>query len=149
MQTFESLLADVQSEMIAAALEYADGAASDIYVFCSAEKGALYFDVFFVADGAVVESHKLPGIDTSIPRQKALIRYGGDQLDRLFEFGRETGQPIPTQIKMHYSVDTKSLDADFAYENLYSDHPNLHTTDLFAEWQREVQESLSASPDRT
>ncbi len=136
------MLTDVQSQMIAAALECAGGTASDVYVFCSAEQGALYFDVFFVAGGAVVKKHKLPGVDTSIPRQDALLDHGESELERLFLACEETGQPIPTQIKMHYVVETRSLETDVTYENLYSDHPTLDTTDLFADWQREVQEAL-------
>ncbi|MEZ3161995.1 hypothetical protein AB1K54_15880 [Microbacterium sp. BWT-B31] len=140
--SFEHDLADVQSEMIAAALEYVDGRASDVYVYCTTEGGVFQYDPFFVVDGKVAERHKIAGIDTSIPRQRALVKYGNQQLLRLKDAAKKYDRPLPTQIKLHYVVADGSLDASYEYEMQYTNHSSLTAADIVQEWQSEISDSL-------
>lgn len=143
--TFEEVLADVQSEMIAVSLEFGGAAVSDIYAYGATEAGVFAFDPFFVVDGVVAERHKLPGTDTSVSRQKALTHYGTEQLVRLAKAAREFERPLPTQLKLHYSVATRSLDSSYEYDLQYTNHPTLTISDLVERWQREVQSLLDAA----
>ena len=66
MASLEELLADTQSEMIAVCAEYANGAASDIFVYASVEDRTLFFDPFFVVRGNVVTRGELHSHDESL-----------------------------------------------------------------------------------
>lgn len=143
MESIEELLADAQSEMITVCLEYAGNSASDIFVYCSIENRTVFFDPFFVVHGHVVARESLPGVDTSIPRQRAMVKYGNEQLRRLYDAGKESGTAIPTQLKLHYSVQAGSLDAEFEYEPQYSHEATLDSSELSSIWQNEVQLSLA------
>lgn len=145
LDTFEAALADVQSEMVAATLEYAGDVASDLYIYGSIEDGAIEFDPFFVVQKEVVERHKLPGTDTSPARQDALLGYGIDQLSRLVDAGERFHRPVPTQLKLHYAVASGALDASYEYEPQYSHHPTLTTNDLVERWADEVRATLAAA----
>lgn len=142
MASLEELLADTQSEMIAVCVEYADGAASDIVVYASVEDRTLFFDPFFVVRGKVVTRGELPEADTSIPRQRAMVKYGNEQLRRLYDAGEDSGFAIPTQLKLRYSVQSGSLDAEFEYEPQYSHDDSLDSSVLSRAWQSEVQTLL-------
>lgn len=142
MSSIEDLLGDVQSELISVSLEYAGGSASEIFVYASMENGTIFFDPFFdpffVVNGAVVTRGSVPGADTSIQRQKALVNYGTAQLQRLFDCYTERGLVSPTQLKLHYAVEQGALDSDLAYTPQYSDSASLHNIDLSKEWQAEI-----------
>ena len=142
MASLEELLADTQSEMIAVCVEYADGAASDIVVYASVEDRTLFFDPFFVVRGKVVTRGELPEADTSIPRQRAMVKYGNEQLRRLYDAGEDSGFAVPTQLKLRYSVQSGSLDAEFEYEPQYSHDESLDSSVLSSSWQSEVQTLL-------
>lgn len=139
MTTFEDVLTDVQVELIGAALEYAGDGVSDVYVYGSREGGATVFDAFYAVGPNVVDRNDLQGVDTSTDRQLALLDYGMDQLDRLAKACKEFSQPIPTELKLHYSTTNKSLDSAFAYEPRYSHLPMVDPNDLLDAWRREVQ----------
>lgn len=145
--SFEEVLASVQSELISVSLEYSGDVASDIYAYCSTEGGVLQFDPFFVVDGVVTRRHKLPGVDTSIPRQRALVEFGNNELARLREAAKRFNRPLPTQMKLHYSSASRSLDAEYEYEPQYSNHPTLTTDELIEQWEAEVQHALDASDE--
>ncbi|MDQ0648623.1 hypothetical protein QFZ53_002819 [Microbacterium natoriense] len=142
-RTFESDLAEVQSEMISVALEYVNGNASDIYIYCATEGGVFQFDPFFVVDGKVVERHKVPGVDASVPRQRSLIRFGTDQLLRLAASAKEHSRPLPTQIKIHYLVNGGAVDSSFEYVPQYTNSESLTAADMVERWQADVAAELS------
>lgn len=140
--SFEGVLADVQSEMISAALEYVDGRASDVFVYCTTEGGIFQYDPFFVVDGKVTERHKIAGIDTSISRQRSLIKFGNQQLLRLKDAAKKYDRPLPTQMKLHYVITDGSLDASFEYEMQYTNNSSKTAADMIQEWQWEISEGL-------
>ena len=147
MTAFEAILADVQSEQIAASLEYSGDGVSDVCVYGSIEDGSTVFDVFYIVDRRVVDRNDLPGVDTSATRQLALIRYGMNQLDRLVEACTEFSRPVPTELKLHYSVSNRALDSVFEYEPRLSASASLHPNDFVEAWRAEVQTELDAEAE--
>ena len=140
---FEETLADVQSEIISVSLEYCGPSVSDIYVYASTENGSMFFDPFFVVEGHVVSRGNLAGVDTSIPRQRALVKYGNAQLMRLWDAGVAAGRPVPSQLKLHYSVVKGSLDGEYEYGPQYSNSETLSVHDISSAWKAEIQRSLT------
>ena len=140
--SFEDLLADAQSEMIAVSLEYSKRKASEIFIFATADGGMFTFDPFFVVNGSVVERHKLSGVDTSMDRQRALLKYGNAQLIRLAGGSKSFGRPLPTLFKLRFNVSSRSLDAEYSYEPLFEGAPTTTPLSLREDWQREIQAGL-------
>lgn len=140
--SFESVLADVQAELVAVSLDYAGEAPSDAFIYCSLEEHFLVFNVFFIVNGQVVKKHKVPDADTSFDQQDRLLDYGQAQLQRLVDAGAEFGRSVPTEIKMHYVVASRSLDADYKYDLQYTNDDSLHSSDIFQRWQDEVSAAL-------
>lgn len=144
---FENVLSDAQSEMIAASLEYAGHGVSEVYVYASTENGAMFFDPFFVVGGEVVGRGKLLNVDTSLLRQRSLVKFGNAQLLRLWEAGAECGRPVPSQLKLHYVVASGSLDAQYEYGPQYSNHQTLTVHDISARWQNEIRGEAGGRKD--
>jgi len=68
-----------------------------------------------------------------------------DQLTRLCRGCQELNVAIPTQLKLHYSVATRSLNSDFEYEPQYSHDPALFKVDLSESWLSEIRARLGAA----
>ena len=71
--SFEDVLADVQSELIAVSLEYAGSNVSAIFAYGAIENKTVQFDPFFVLNGTVVERHQIPEVDTSRERPQSCV----------------------------------------------------------------------------
>lgn len=143
MSTYEELLVEVQSELVAASLEYAGSGVSDVYIFGSTEQNTIFFDPFFAVDGRIYERHKVPAVDTSIPRQRALVKYGNKQLRRLVEASTEFNQPLPLRLKLHYEVAKRSLDSAFEYVPLVSATVGLTEQDISDQWRASLEAELT------
>lgn len=142
---YEALFSDVLSELVAASVEYADGTASDVYIYASTEGGSPAFEPFFGRGDELVERHKLPGIDTSSERQRALLRYGNDQLIRLIAASPQPNQPLPTEMKLHYKVSTGETDARVRYDPIWLDSEGASFEDVSEQWKAEIQDGFSAT----
>lgn len=142
LNSYEDALADVHSEIVSVVLEYADGKASDIYVYCSSERAALTIDPYFVIEGEIYEIHKAPIPSASSSRQWALLDYGIAQLQRLKEFCHQFSRPMPTEMKLHYALASGTFDADISYEDRYTG-TNLGWSDLADKWRQEIQATLA------
>ena len=140
---YQALLTETLTELVAVSLDYSGDVASDIYVYASLEANAITFDPFFVANGQVVERHKLPGADTSADQQRALLNYGTAQLRGLVQGGAKLEQAVPTEIKLHYVVGSGKTDADMKYDPQWSHTPDLSFADISERWQEEIRASLS------
>lgn len=116
-EDYESTLADAQSEIIAAALEFSGDDVDDVYVLLATQT-KLYAQVFYRANGAIVKKSQLPDVDVSSSRQIALMRYVVAQLRRLRDSALTADQPVPVEARLHYKNQTGSLHTEFSYESL-------------------------------
>lgn len=98
----------MQTDMISICLEYVGNQADNIYVYCSCEDKALYFNVFYRINGVVAHKHKLNDIssryDTSPDVQRQVIKIGTDDLLAIYMLFADAGREMPTEMKLIYDV---------------------------------------------
>ena len=138
-ETYEVLLADLLSELVAVSLEYSNNSVSDVFVYASTEQGWFFIDPFFASHGEIVERHKLAGVDTSDERQDAFLAYGTKQLAQFAKECSALDYAVPTEIKVHYVVATGKTDASQQYEAQHSNTSDVSVHDKSEEWMEEVR----------
>lgn len=148
---FEDIFSQSQADIISLCLEYADGKVNDIYAYCSIEEGIYTFDVFYSINGVLYHKHRLNDstpssaqnyYDTSSERQSALLETGIQDLKSLQVMLGKYEKPTPTEIKLHYNVDTGRLNAEYKYEPTYTNHRTLTSEDIFDQWFDQVNEKM-------
>lgn len=143
---FEDEFMDVQSDMVSLCLEYVESNADNIYIYASNENNSLTFNVFFSIKGQVVTTNEVNGvlssqgiqIDDSLERRRAILKIGVEDLKKIISICDKYNQPAPTEMKLVYDVNSNSLDANYQYENVYSDSEKS-TYDIFSEWINQIK----------
>ncbi|MCS3781604.1 hypothetical protein [Tsukamurella ocularis] len=137
-ETYDEVLADVQSEIISVALEYSGFDVDDVYVYLSTER-LWHTDIFYRQDGKIVSRAELRGADTSVDRQRPLMKYVRSQLERLVAAATEFGQPAPTEVRLHFIVPNKRLESAFSYtpRELSDDESEHDLVDLWKSSERD------------
>lgn len=149
--SFEDIFSQSQADIISLCLEYADGKVNDIYAYCSIEEGICAFDVFYSINGSLYHKHQLndanhssfqSNYDTSPERQSALLETGIQDLKNLQIILDEHDKPTPTEIKLHYNVETGRLNSEYKYEPIYTNHRTLTSEDIFDDWFDQVNKKI-------
>lgn len=144
---FEDSFMEVQSDMIALCMEYAEGKADKVYAYGTMEGGVRSFSVFYEANGRVV---RIEGLDDALPeggklehgsdeRQWGVLKIGAGDLKRLRDVCGEFGQPVPTELRLVYDARTGGMTADYKYDPVYTHTRDLHWSDVFNAWFEEVK----------
>lgn len=145
-ETFEDEFMDVQSDMVSLCLEYVESNADKIYIYVSNENDSLTFNVFFSIKGQVVTTNEVNQvlsiqgiqIDDSLERRRAILKIGVEDLQRIISICDKYNQPVPTEMKLVYDVNSNSLDANYQYENIYSESKKS-AYDIFCEWIQQIK----------
>ncbi|TCP31230.1 hypothetical protein EV207_103113 [Scopulibacillus darangshiensis] len=146
-KVFEDHLSELQTDMVAISLEYVDDQAEEIYIYCSYEPEAYYFNVFYKIAGEFVLKHQINDrlnqktkhvYDTSIDRQKALLKIGREDLELIHKRCKKFNRDMPTEMKLKYNVKENSLNAKYNYDLVYSNDEDLLPTDIFESWVDEI-----------
>jgi hypothetical protein len=92
VKVFEDYFSELQTDMVAICLEYADNKVDEIFIYCSYEPKMYVFDFFYRINGKIVHKHQLNEAtkeldsqynqvyDVSRERQKAALRIGNEDL---------------------------------------------------------------------
>ena len=144
---FEDYFSELQTDMVAISLEYVDSQADMIYIYCSYEPGAYYFNVFYKIDNSILHKHELNLkdkniYDISIDRQKTLLKIGRKNLKQIHEICKQFNRDMPTEMKLQYNVRNNSLKGKYKYELVYSNHETLLPNDIFNEWAEEIKKEI-------
>lgn len=113
--SYEDVLADVQSEIIAAALEYSGPNVEEVFVYLSTER-LWHMDVFYRQGERIVSRVQLRDVEVSVGRQRSLMLYVRGQLERLVDAAHDAHQPAPTEARLIYNVQSGGLRSTFRYE---------------------------------
>lgn len=97
---------------------------------------------FYKVNGKVVKKSRLNDVivdgqeeyDVSIPRQRDVMAILNEDMVALRKLCEEHQREMPTQIKLIYDVSANSLDADYRYDIIYSNHKNKMADDILEEW---------------
>jgi hypothetical protein len=126
--------------MVSIAHEYVAGQADDIYVYAMDVSGVVYFDVFYRVNGSIYEKHTINKsspknpIDTAIAVQQQVIDIGIAAIRTLETEATRLGNPMPTEMKLHYSVGTGALDATLRYDPFYTDDSPENPDAAYEAW---------------
>lgn len=139
---FEHVFSDIQADMVSICLEYVEGRAETIFIYGSYESRVLSCDYFFKVAGNLYERQKLPeGYDVSVDRQKACMRILLDDMKKLISACAEYEAEMPTEIKLIYDVKNNKLNADYQYDEIYTNTEK--TSDDIAEmWYQEILKKI-------
>lgn len=150
-KSFEDYFSELQADMVSICLEYVDRKADDIYLYCSYEPEAYYFNVFYRIDKTFVLKHKINDAvrvvngtpeyiyDVSRDRQLGLLDIGTEDLKKIHEVCNAFRREMPTEMKLHYNVGENSLVANFKYDLVYTNDDELLPDDIFEQWFEEIK----------
>ena len=99
---FEDYFSELQADMVTISLEYVDYQADMIYIYCSYEPEAYYFNVFYKIDNSILHKHELNSkdknlYDISIDRQKTLLDIGTNDLEQIHEICKQFNRDISSE----------------------------------------------------
>ncbi|MED4402846.1 DUF600 domain-containing protein [Metabacillus fastidiosus] len=137
--------------MVSICLEYVFERANKIYIYCSHEEGFISNDFFYDINGKIVERHKLNdalineesnvnfSYDTSVDRQKAVVRIINENIKEMIKLCKEYERDMPTEMKLIYDVKSGSFKAEYQYDLVYT-NDDIKTADHIAEeWFEEIK----------
>ena len=141
-KVFEDYFSELQTDMVEICLEYVEDRAEKIYIYCSFEGVVQSCNFFYKVNGKVVKKSRLNDVivdgqeeyDVSIPRQRDVMAILNEDMVALRKLCEEHQREMPTQIKLIYDVAANSLDADYRYDIIYSNHKNKMADDILEEW---------------
>ena len=144
---FEDCFTEIQKDMISICLEYANDKADAVYVYASYEDGVISSDFFYKINSQLWARHLLNEInsdeyDVSIPRQNSCLRILNADIKKLSEVCKEYDQPMPTEIKLIYDVNSHKVDARYRYDNVYTQSKTKTADDVADEWFEEEKKKL-------
>lgn len=147
-KVFEDYFSELQADMVSICLEYVEGRAEKIYIYCSCEERVLSSDFFYCIEGKIKERHKLNDdmnkcnnytYDTSIERQDAVLDILIEDIKKMMSLCNEYKREMPTEIKLVYDVSKNSLRAEYEYNLVYSNDPVKTADDIAMEWLKKIQ----------
>lgn len=150
-KSFEDYFSELQADMVSICLEYVGHKAEEIYIYCSYEPEAYYFNVFYRINNTFVLKHKVNdavrlingtpeyNYDVSRDRQLALLNIGSEDLKKIHEICKAFNRDMPTEMKLQYNIEKNSLVANYKYDLVYSEDDELLPDDLFEQWYEEIK----------
>lgn len=138
---FEKRFMEVQSGLISLCLEATGDNVDKIYAYASIEEKVRFFNVFFEQDGEI-KTFNLIGVDDDIQWQ--VLKLGVGDLGKLKDICLEYETPCPTELKMHYDVQTGSYDAAIKYEPVCGGQLDVACDEVFHAWIDEEKGRMQA-----
>lgn len=80
-------------------------------------------------------------IDDSVDRRRAILKFGVEDLKKIIAICDKYNKPAPTEMKLIYNIKNNSLDADYKYENVYTETEKA-SYDIFNEWLQQIKQGL-------
>lgn len=146
---FEDKFSELQADMVSICLENVEKRANNIYIYCSYEDDVVASCYFYNINGKIVSRGKLNDAvsaadiqyDVSIERQKAVTKVINEDIKQIEKICSEYDRPMPTEMKLIYDVKKNSLNAEYNYDNVYSDSETKTAYDIADEWFDEIKSS--------
>lgn len=145
-KVFEACFSELQADMVDVCLEYVNGRADNIYIYCSYEANMITCDFFYKINGIITKKHMLNNVgvdfryDTSIEVQKKALEILEKDFESFRDLCKKNNRDIPTEIKIIYDVKKNSLNADYSYDLKFSNDPEKTAYDVIMDWFNEVKQ---------
>ena len=146
-KVFEDYLSDIQKDMVSICLEYANYKVDKVFVYASNENNVISSDCFFEINHSIVKKSKLKEIDsalydTSAQRQIACLKALTNDIKEIAALCRDNNQPVPTEIRLFYDVQTKKAGANYQYDPVVAKTKNGISEDVVNDWIEEERGKL-------
>lgn len=137
---FAKEIRDAQADLVALALN-ASGKSnpSDIYIYLMMEGSLLSYNVFYVCQNRVVT---LSDAEIDKAARMRSLKAGISSSKKLRAVYVKWGQPVPTETKMHYSLEAKKLDCVYSFDNVTDEVNGRTAATSFADWRRSIALAL-------
>lgn len=147
-KVFEDYFSQLQADMTQICLDYTEGKAEKLFIYCSCEDNVIAADFFCRINGKTVKKHKLndarkngdPEYDVSLGRQKTAVNALNEKVRSVRELCLQYHRDMPTQIKLVYDAAGNKLRADYAYEPILGKKADLTIHDVIDAWYQEMQQ---------
>jgi len=136
---FEDKFMELQSELISLCLEVTNKKVDNVYVYASIEEKSKMFNAFFKIGEEVKTLNQL-GVDRGLVRQ--FLELGTTDLNEVKKLCKEYEAELPTEMKMHYNVETGKYNASYKYAAVCNAQTGVSAGEVFMNWMGEVKQEL-------
>lgn len=135
---FEKKFSKIQTNMVSVCLEYLEDKADVIYLYASYEAKAMTCDFFYNMGGTIYKKNELPtGQMIDIEKQMACLGVLLNDLEEIISICTKYEADMPTEIKIIYDVKNNKLNANYQYEDIFS-NTELTANDIVEKWYQEI-----------
>src|SRR5690606_35966973 len=108
-KSFESEFEKLTKQLVEVCFEYVNYDSKnvdEIFIYCSTECSAIWFDTFFRINGSIVERHKVGDkYEITDQKQLSLVKVSNKIIQQLIDNFKKYSKEIPTEIKIVYTID--------------------------------------------
>jgi len=148
---FEDEFSSAQTEMISLAFSFANDHVSDtsvhvsdVFVWFYIWEGSCSGNAFYTVDGSVRSSDELLAGGESGDQVFALLHSLAREARRIELACKEFSRPVPVEGYLRHRVNSRSLDAQYSYEEVRDDEEDPLRRGKLADWKRAIQDELGA-----
>ena len=114
---FETLLNEIQEDMVAICLEYCHNHCDDVYIHIIHENDSTFVNFFFRIDGQMrMKSRLTEGKRIEPSYQSAALDGLLLNARKIISLYENTGRPVPTEFRIKYCKNKESFEAVYQYE---------------------------------
>ena len=134
---FEDEFSALQADMVDICNEYSKGLADKIFIYIAYE-GLLFPAHFYCFNNKIFHAGKLNNaglntdFDVSIDCQRQVAAIIKEDLYKIKAVCDKYNQPMPTEMRLVYEPKTKKFNADYKYENQFTD--DMALSDIVNAW---------------
>jgi len=147
---FEKTFSELQKDMIAICLEYADYDVQKVFVYGADYNGMIGRAWFYQIDGEIydrVEISKIPGkhYDSSRERQLGCMRILIEDLKKIRALGEKYNREMPIDMRLTYDAQTQRMDASYRYDvkGISPKRLKMYPLEEHKIWMEEERQKLS------
>ena len=142
---FEEEMTELQSDMVDICNEYSKGLADKIFIY-AANEGIILAHHFYCINNKVLDCQELNKselnieFDVSDDCQEQILDILNEDIQKIQILCEKYKQPVPKLMKLVYEPKTKKINADYKYENQFTD--DMALSDIVNAWFEEEKAKL-------
>ena len=142
---FEEEMTELQSDMVDICNEYSKGLADKLFTY-AANEGIILAHHFYCINDKVLDCQELNeselniDFDVSDDCQEQVLDILNEDIQKIQILCEKYKQPVPKLMKLVYEPKTKKINADYKYENQFTD--DMALSDIVNAWFEEEKAKL-------
>ena len=141
--SFEQKFSECQADMVSVCLEYANGGAEKLYIFCYCEDNMISCDFCYKINGKMYERHEAGKIfwenfDNSLESQ--VLGYINDNIIEIYELCEKEKREMPTLMELEYDVKTHKFSCECSYDECIPENSEMIAQDVADAWFEDIKQ---------